>query len=199
MIMQKIITFFLVLFVFGVFYLFSFILLGFIDDNTPNSMTPFIRNNFKSLWFASAIVFTIAYVICYYNDNKDFNEFTGKLLLIVLISCLIAVLLVYIFGNGPYWFLKYLIGCFVGSLFNVFIQIGRNRQLNFVSGITAIFVHLFGEQIEYFLLMDSSDYPTVLSIKSFTSLIFWLLAVIVVFFSAYFFSNGFWKKNKGIF
>jgi hypothetical protein len=100
------------------------------------------------------------------------------------------------FGNSPYWFFKYTIGCFVGVLFYLLNKKEITRKLNIISGVVSIFVLLFGEQVEYFLIMDPSNYPTILTIGSFSNIGFWLGTILFVFFSSYFFSKGFWVNNK---
>ncbi|WP_281322566.1 hypothetical protein [Flavobacterium aestivum] len=194
--MKKILSIFLTLLFFAIFYLFSFVFLTIIDDNTPNSVTPLIRNNFDILWIGLAIILTSSYLFLCYINNKNFNEFSGKLLMVFVFSCLISGLLVFMFGNSPYWFFKYTIGFFVGLLFYLFNRKEVNKKINLLSGVTSIFALLFGEQVEYFLIMDPSSYPTILTIKSFSSIVLWFITILLVFFSAYFFSTGFWKKNK---
>lgn len=188
--MQKIFSLFLALFFFGIFYLFSFVFLSIIDDNTPNFITPLIRGNFNILWIVLTITLTSLYLFLCYKSNKKFNVFSGKLLMVFGFSCMIAGILVFLFGNSSGWFLKYTIGCFVGLLFYLFYQNEITIKLNIISGLVAIFVLLFGEQLEYFILMDPSDYPSILAIRSFPNIIFWFLTILFVFFSSYFFSKG---------
>jgi hypothetical protein len=175
---------------FWVFYLFSFVFFTIIDDNTPNSITSLIRDNFDFLWIGLAVILTFLYLFWCYKKNKKFNIYSIKLLIVFALSCLISGFLVFMCSNSSYWFFKYTIGCFVGSLFYFFNKKEIDRELNSTSGIVSIFVLLFGENFEYFLIMDPPNNPSILYSKSFSNTILWFATIGLVFVSAYLFSKG---------
>ncbi|WP_316633155.1 hypothetical protein [uncultured Flavobacterium sp.] len=189
--LKKILSVLLLLSLFGVFYVYSYVILVTIEFIERD----FLNEYFYSLRMGIATGLTCIFLFLFY-DKNNFLLSISKLLLIIFISSFFSGLLAYLFKNSPFWALKYLIGIITGILFYVLYKKEKRKKVSILAGIVSLFALLLCENLERFLLMDPSDYPSVLYVKSFSNIILWLGTILFVFFSAYFFSKGFWVKNR---
>lgn len=189
--LKKILSLLLVLSLFGIFYIYSFIILMSIEsiDNI------FLATYFYILRIGITVALTCVFLFLFY-DKNNFILSISKLLLIIFISSFFSGLLAYFFKSSPYWFLKYSIGIIVGTLFYLLYKKIKSKKINLLSGFVSLLALLLCENLERFLIMDPSEYPSVLYIKSFPNIVLWFGIIVFVFFTSYIFSEGFWVKNR---
>jgi len=185
--LKKMLSGILFLLLFGIFYMYSFIILMTIES---------IDRNFLAEYFyimrVGATSLSCIFMFLFYDKKNPFLSIS-KLLLLLFIASFFSVVFAYLFKNSPFWVLKYSIGIITG-LFFYFIY--KKEKGNSLSGVVSLFALLLCENLERFFIMDPPDYPSVLYIKSFPHIFLWFGTVVFVFFSSYFFAGGFLIKNK---
>jgi len=177
----------LFLLLFGIFYMYSFIILMTIESIDRN----FLAEYFYIMRVGIATSLSCIFMFLFY-DKKDPILSISKLLLLLFIASFFSAVLAYLFKNSPFWFLKYSIGIITG-LFFYFIY--KKEKRNSLSGVISLFALLLCENLERFFIMDSPDYPSVLYIKSFPHIFLWFGTVVFVFFSSYFFAGGIFDQK----
>jgi hypothetical protein len=185
--LKKMLSGILFLLLFGIFYMYSFIILMTIESIDRN----FLAEYFYIMRVGVATSLSYIFMFLFY-DKKNPLLSISKLLLLLFIASFFSVVFTYLFKNSPFWVLKYSIGIITG-LFFYFIY--KKEKGNSLSGVVSLFALLLGENLERFLIMDPPDYPSVLYIKSFSHIVLWLGTILFVFFSSYFFAKGFWIKK----
>ena len=186
--LKKMLSGILFLLLFGIFYMYSFIILMTIESIDRN----FLAEYFYIMRVGIATSLSCIFMFLFY-DKKNPLLSISKLLLLLFIASFFSVVFAYLFKNSPFWVLKYSIGIITG-LFFYFIY--KKEKGNSLSGVVSLVALLLCENLERFFIMDPSDYPSVLYIKSFPHLFLWVGTVVFVFFSSYFFAGGFLIKNK---
>lgn len=186
--LKKMLSGILFLLLFGIFYMYSFIILMTIESIDRN----FLAEYFYIMRVGIAISLSCIFMFLFY-DKKDPLLSISKLLLLLFIASFFSAVFAYLFKDSLFWVLKYSIGIITG-LFFYFIY--KKEKGNSLSGVVSIFALLLCENLERFFIMDSPDYPSVLYIKSFPHIFLWFGTVVFVFFSSYFFAGGFLIKNK---
>lgn len=186
--LKKMLSGILFLLLFGIFYMYSFIILMTIESIDRN----FLAEYFYIMRVGVATSLSCIFMFLFYDKKNPFLSIS-KLLLLLFIASFFSVVFAYLFKNSPFWVLKYSIGIITG-LFFYFIY--KKEKGNSLSGVVSLFALLLCENLERFFIMDSPDYPSVLYIKSFPHIFLWFGTVVFVFFSSYFFAGGFLIKNK---
>lgn len=186
--LKKMLSGILFLLLFGIFYMYSFIILMTIESIDRN----FLAEYFYIMRVGVATSLSCIFMFLFYDKKNPFLSIS-KLLLLLFIASFFSVVFAYLFKNSPFWVLKYSIGIITG-LFFYFIY--KKEKGNSLSGVVSLFAFLLCENLERFFIMDSPDYPSVLYIKSFPHIFLWFGTVVFVFFSSYFFAGGFLIKNK---
>lgn len=186
--LKKMLSGILFLLLFGIFYMYSFIILMTIESIDRN----FLAEYFYIIRVGVATSLSCIFMFLFYDKKNPFLSIS-KLLLLLFIASFFSVVFAYLFKNSPFWVLKYSIGIITG-LFFYFIY--KKEKGNSLSGVVSLFALLLCENLERFFIMDSPDYPSVLYIKSFPHIFLWFGTVVFVFFSSYFFAGGFLIKNK---
>jgi hypothetical protein len=183
--LNELLSFILVLSLFVISYIYSYIILVGIDLVNRN----FLENHFYSLRIIITTIMTSVSLFLFYKKNK-FIESISKLLLLIFTCNFSSGLLAYLFGNNTFWIFKYSIGIIVGFLFYFIYKKENNTKTHILAGITSLLSLFLVENIEYFLNMDPPKNPSILYIKSFSNTILWFATIGLVFVSAYMFSKG---------
>ncbi|MDW8852418.1 hypothetical protein SD960_20115 [Flavobacterium sp. MMLR14_040] len=186
--LKKTLSGILFLLLFGIFYMYSFIILMSIESIDRN----FLAEYFYIMRVGIATSLSCIFMFLFY-DKKNPLLSISKLLLLLFIASFFSVVFAYMFKNSPFWVLKYSIGIITG-LFFYFIY--KKEKGNSLSGVVSLLALLLCENLERFFIMDPPGYPSVLYIKSFPDIFLWFGTVVFVFFSSYFFAGGFLIKNK---
>lgn len=188
--LKKMLSGILFLMLFGIFYMYSFIILMTIESIDRN----FLAEYFYIMRVGIATSLSCIFMFLFY-DKKNPLLSISKLLLLLFIASSFSAVFAYLFKNSPFWVFKYSIGIITGLFFN-FIYKNEKEKRNSLSGVVSLFALLLCENLERFLIMDPPDYPSVLYIKSFPHIFLWCATIVFVFFSSYFFAKGFLIKNK---
>lgn len=186
--LNKVLSAIYFLLLFGIFYLYAFIILISIESIDRN----FLAQYFYILRVAVATALSCIFLFLFYDKENPLLS-VSKLILLLFIASFFSAVFAYMFKNTAFWVLKYSIGIITGLFFNV---IYKKQKRNILSGVISLFALLLCENLERFLIMDPPDYPSVLYIKSFSHILHWCGTIVFVFFSTYFFAKGFFIKNK---
>ncbi len=183
---------FFIIVIFLFFYLPSSSIITLIDNSTLDYYNLTRKYSF-SLGLGLALILTFLFIYPFYK-RLDFLAFSRDWLIIISISFLLSGMLAILIGSGSYWYLKYLIGILVGIFSYLFDRTRKDSYVGLLSGIVSVLATLVGGKIEYFLTMEPPVNPSILYINSFSNPIIWVALLLIIFYTAYFFSKGFLIK-----
>jgi len=179
------------------FYISTFSILVSIADGVRNDNTyfdEFIHDYFSAISFITPVFFILLFILVY-RKRKDFLKFTSIWLAILFSSFLVASLLSIAFGNSEHWYLKYTLGLFIGTITYLLSKDLFNPHIILLTGIFSVFALFLGEEVEYFMVLDPSLYPSTKYPQSFPNEFIWLTFILIVVIPASIISKGFIINN----
>jgi len=146
--LKKMLSGILFLLLFGIFYMYSFIILMTIESIDRN----FLAEYFYIMRVGVATSLSYIFMFLFY-DKKNPLLSISKLLLLLFIASFFSFVFAYLFKNSPFWVLKYSIGIITG-LFFYFIY--KKEKGNSLSGVVSLFALLLCENLERFFYNGST-------------------------------------------
>lgn len=183
-------------------FIIIYILISFLIFLGSSSILIFLDNSFEKVPFSfirkygeiTKLIFALfmGFLFVYsFHKRNDFKSFSIKWIIIFITSFIFSGLIHFFLGNSNYWSLKYLfIALFVG-LISYFFHRKTEQNVAWFSGLIAIWSIFFGGEIEYFLTMEPSIYPSLFYLRSFPSFGLWIVTFSIIFLISYLLSKGF--------
>lgn len=175
----------LLLAVWLVITIFNFIV--FLDEVFPKPID-ILRDNYYLVSPGLTLILILTILICYLKEERAFELLT-KWVLFLYSSSLICVIFALLFGNSKFWFLKYIIGFVIGGIACTLKLKNYDKHALLFVGLIAFGEIIMVESIEYFVVLDPPNTPSLLYINSFPNPMIWGLFILIVIIPAYFLAS----------
>lgn len=166
--------------------------------NWNNFFDDFIHDNLEELGPVLAVFFTALFFVVF-RKRKDLLQFTGTWTGIFILSLAIGFGYAHLFGNSELWYLKYSIGTVTGAIVLLIYRKNTGTHTMILGAIVSFFAIYLCENMEYLIVFDPPDNPSLMYTRSFLNVGAWFLFLLLVIVPAGLLSGGVgMKKVKAI-